>query len=57
MKKNKKMTPKDIKTLALQAIIFINALLENGADEVTADKLTNNYILSCLSIAALGPNN
>ena len=51
------MTPRDIKTLAMQAMIFRNALLENGADEVTAAKLTNNYILSCLSIAALGPNN
>ena len=51
------MTPRDIKTLALQAMIFRNALLENGADKVTADKLTNNYILSCLLIAALGPNN
>ena len=43
-----------LKALAAQVLIFRNALLENGANEETADKLTNVYIGTCLSIAAQG---
>lgn len=43
-----------LKVFAYQVLIFRNALLENGADEETADKLTSVYIGACLGIAAQG---
>ena len=41
-----------LKALAHQVMIFHNALLENGADEKTADTLTMSYISNCLAIVA-----
>lgn len=41
-----------LKALAYQVMIFRNALLENGADEKTADTLTMSYIANCLAIVA-----
>ena len=38
--------------LAHQVMILRNALLENGADEKTADTLTMSYISNCLAIVA-----
>ena len=41
-----------LKALAHQVMFFRNALLENGADEKTADTLTMSYISNCLAIVA-----
>ena len=46
------MSKEYLETLAVQVLIFRNALLLNGANEETADKLTSVYICACLSIAA-----
>lgn len=41
-----------LKVLAYQVMVFRNALLENGADEKTANTLTITYISNCLVIVA-----
>lgn len=41
-----------VKALAYQVMVFRNALLENGADEETANALTISYISNCLVIVA-----
>ena len=43
-----------LKVLAYQVMVFRNALLENGADEETANTLTISYISNCLVIVASG---
>ena len=48
------MSKEYLEILAVQVLIFRNALLLNGANEETADKLTSVYIGTCLSIAAQG---
>ena len=46
------MSKEYLEILAIQVLIFRNALLLNGANEETADKLTSAYIGACLGIAA-----
>lgn len=46
------MSKEYLEILAVQVLIFRNALLLNGANEETADKLTSVYIGACLGIAA-----
>lgn len=48
------MNTEYLEILAVQVLVFRNALLRNGANEETADKLTSVYIGTCLSIAAQG---
>ena len=48
------MSKEYLEILAVQVLIFRNALLLNGANEETADKLTSVYIGTCLSIAVQG---
>ncbi len=48
------MSKEYVEILAVQVLIFRNALLINGANEETADKLTSVYIGACLGIAAQG---
>lgn len=48
------MNTEYLEILAVQVLIFRNALLRNGANEETADKLTSVYIASCLNVAAQG---
>ena len=46
------MSKEYLEILAVQVLIFRNALLLNGANEETADKLASVYIGACLGIAA-----